>query len=37
MLNGVIGITYIVGIDIIIYMTVHLILDYKLKKIESIE
>ena len=37
MLNGVIGITYIVGIDIVIYMTVHLILDYKLKKIESIE
>ena len=37
MLNSVIGITYIVGIDIVIYMTVHLILDYKLKKIESIE
>ena len=37
MLNGVIGITYIVGIDIVIYMTVHLILDYELKKIESIE
>lgn len=35
LLNKVIDVTYIVGIDILVYMAFHFALDYKLRKIEA--